>query len=166
MKTFEERFTAWLDGVLNGEELRSFERENRENPFLIQQKGEYLKLKSLLKNGDCRPELANPDFFTSQIMSEIRRAGTVRSSPKPRLWFGLPRLAWGGVGVLSIGLALFFVLIPRGNNSDPRANYVAEVLNTKTADPKVKATVENQKDMTIIKLEGLDRLPPQQDLHH
>jgi hypothetical protein len=163
MKTFEERFTAWLDGVLDGEELRCFEREN---PLLIQHKVEYLKLRSLLRNEDYRPELANPDFFTSQIMSEIRRETGVGPVLKPSLWFGLPRLAWGGVGVLSIGLALFIVLIPRGNNSDPRASYVAEVLNTKTADPKVKATVENQKDMTIIKLEGLDRLPPQQDLHH
>jgi hypothetical protein len=75
-------------------------------------------------------------------------------------------LAWGGIGVLSFGLTLFFVLIPRGNISDPRANYVAEVLHTKTADPKVKATVENKKDITVIKLEGLDRLPPEQDLHH
>jgi hypothetical protein len=166
MKTFEERFTAWLDGVLKGEDLRSFERENRENPFLDQQKGEYLKLKRLLGGGEYRPELANPDFFTSQIMSEIRRGAAVSPSFRPSLWFGLPRLAWGGIGVLSIGLTLFFVLIPRGNNSDPRANYVAEVLNTKTANPKVKATVENQKDMTVIKLEGLDRLPPQQDLHH
>ena len=164
MKTFEERFTAWLDGVLDGEELRCFEREN---PLLIQHKVEYLKLRSLLRNRDYRPVLRNPDFFTSQIMSEIR--GETAVGPglnKPSLWFGLPRLAWGGVGVLSIGLALFVVLIPRGNNSDPRANYVAEVLNTKTADPKVKATVENQKDMTIIKLDGLNRVPPQQDLHH
>jgi hypothetical protein len=162
MKTFEESFTAWVDGVLDGEELRCFEREY---PVLIQHKIAYLKLRSLLRNADYRPELANPDFFTSQIMSEIRCETAAKPGLKPSMWFGLPRLAWGGVGVLSIGLALFVVLIPRGNNSDPRASYVAEVLNTKTADPKVKATVENQKDITIIKLEGLDRLPPQQDLH-
>jgi hypothetical protein len=162
MKTFEEKYTAWIDGVLEGEELRSFEHEY---PLLIQHKVEYLKLRSLLRNEDYRPELANPDFFTSQIMFEVSGRTAVRPGLKSSLWFGLPRLAWGGVGVLSFGLALFLVLIPRNNTSDPRANYVAEVLNTKTADPKVKATVENQKDMTIIKLEGLERLPPQQDLH-
>jgi hypothetical protein len=42
---------------------------------------------------------------------------------------------------------------------------VAEVLKTRTADPKVKATVDNKKDMTIIKLEGLDKLPPDKDLN-
>jgi hypothetical protein len=40
---------------------------------------------------------------------------------------------------------------------------VAEVLKTKTAN-KVKATVDNQKDITIIKLEGLDKLPADPDL--
>ena len=64
------------------------------------------------------------------------------------------------------GFALFFTMIPRGDLSDPHAKYVAEVLKTRTADPKVKATVENRKDVTTIKLEGLDKLPPGQDLHH
>jgi len=39
------------------------------------------------------------------------------------------------------------------------------VLKTKTHDPSVKATVDNQKDMTIIKLEGLQKLPPNKDLN-
>jgi hypothetical protein len=65
---------------------------------------------------------------------------------------------------LSVGFALFFMMIPRGDLSDPRAKYVAEVLKTRTSNPKIKATVENQKEMTIIKLEGLDKLPPGQDL--
>jgi hypothetical protein len=55
-------------------------------------------------------------------------------------------------------------MIPKGDLSDPRDKYVAEVLNTKTANPKIKATVETQKNMTIIKLDGLDKLPPGQEL--
>ena len=67
---------------------------------------------------------------------------------------------------MSVGVALFFTIIPRGDFSDPRAKYVAEVLKAKTADPKVKATVENQTDMTKIKLGGLDKLPPGRDPRH
>ena len=163
MKTFEEQFTAWLDGALDGEELRSFEREH---PLLSQQKGDFLKLQSLLRNSDHRPHLANPDFFTSQIMDQVGRTRVGKNRFRQRSWFGLPRLAWGGLCVLSVGFALFFAFIPRNEYSDPRATYVADVLKTKTADPKIKATVDNQKDMTIIKLEGLDKLPPRQDLHH
>lgn len=163
MKTFEERFTAWLDGQLRGEELRSFEKEY---PSILQEKADYLKLKSLLKeNLHCR-DLGNPEFFNSQIMEKIERMTGERSRSPRRALLGLPRLAWAGICALAVGLALFFFVIPRGGLSDPGAGYVAEVLKTKTADPKVKTTVENRKDMTIIKLEGLDKVPPGQDLNH
>jgi hypothetical protein len=63
---------------------------------------------------------------------------------------------------LSLGFVLFFTMIPREDFGDPHAKYVAEVLKAKTEDPKGKATVEIKKDMTIIKLQGLDKLPPGQ----
>jgi hypothetical protein len=161
MKTFEEKFTACLDGLLGGEELRSFENAH---PSIHREKIEFLKLKSLLRESmHCR-ELANPEFFNAQIMEQIRREACAAGKPSRRPLLGLPRLAWGGICALTVGFALFFTMIPRGDFSDPRTKYVAEVLKTKT-DPKVKATVENQKGMTIIKLEGLDKLPPGQDLH-
>jgi hypothetical protein len=161
MKTFEEKFTACLDGLLSGEELRSLETEC---PSLQQEKTDFLKLKSLLKESLPPRELESPEFFNFQLMERIKReAKAAGRSCRPSL-FGLPRLAWGGIGALAIGFALFFAMIPRGDFSDPRAKYVAEVLKTRTANPKVKATVENQKDMTIIKLDGLDKLPSGQEL--
>ena len=163
MKTFEEKLTAWLDGVLDGDELRSFEREH---PELQQEKAEFVKLQRLLRHAGYRPQLPNPDFFNSQIMAGIRQRDGAESRTKTLSWFGLPRMAWGGLGVLSVGFALFFALIPRNDYSDPRAKYVAEVLKTKTADPKVKETVDNEKNMTAIKLESLEKLPPGRDPHH
>jgi hypothetical protein len=161
MKTFEEKFTAWLDGSLGSEELRSFENEN---PSFQQEKIEFLKLKSLLKENLCGRELENPHFFTSQIMEKIRGEAVPKRRPA-RSFFGLPRLAWGGICALSVGFALFFTMIPRGDLSDPHAKYVAEVLKARTADPKMKATVD-RKDAATIKLEALEKLPPRQDLHH
>ncbi len=163
MKTFEERYTAWLDGALEGEELESFEREHASSS---QERDDFLKLQCLLRNSDYRPQLASPDFFNSQIIAEIGPNRAAKKRPGGGFWFGLPRMVWGGVGVITAGFALFFAFIPRPDYSDPRDKYVAEVLKTKTADPKIKATVDSQKDMTIIKLEGLDKLPPGQDPHH
>jgi hypothetical protein len=151
MKTFEEKFTAWLDGALVGEELRSFENEHAS---LLHEKADYLKLKSLLRQSLYRPELQSPDFFNSRIMEQIKREPHVTNRSPRWSWLGLPRLAWGGILALSLGFALFLTIIPRGDLSDPRTKYVAEVLKAKTRDPKVKATVENQKDMTVLKLEG------------
>ncbi len=162
MKTFEEKFTAWIDGTLSGEELQCFEDEH---PSVQQEKAEFQKLKSLLRENLQHRDLPNPEFFNSQIMEQIGREEGATSRSSGRFFLGLPRLVWGGIGALSAGFALFFTMIPRADFSDPHAKYVAEVLKTRTADPKVKATVENQKDMTIIKLEGLEKLPPGQDLH-
>jgi hypothetical protein len=151
MKTFEEKFTAWLDGALSGPELQSFEKEH---PLILHEKADFLKLKSLLRERSYRPELKSPDFFNSRIMEQINREPHASSRSFRRGWLGLPRLAWGGIFASSVGFALFLTIIPHGDLSDPRTRYVAEVLKTKTKDPKVKATVENQKDMTVLKLEG------------
>jgi hypothetical protein len=163
MKTFEEKFTAWVDGDLGHDELRAFELEH---PSVQQEKAEFLKLKTLLKQGLPPRELENPEFFNAQIIEQIRRETVATNRGDRHHWLGLPRIAWGGVCALGLGFALVFTIIPRGNLSDPHANYVAEVLKTRTADPKVKATVETEKNMTIIKLEGLDKLPPGRELRH
>jgi hypothetical protein len=160
MKTFEEKFNAWLDGLLSGEELKTFESEH---PSLHEDKAEFLKLKNLLRDNLGSRKLGNPDFFNSQIMAQVERE-IARGGRHSRL-LGFPRIALAGIFALCVGFALFFSMIPRGNLADPGSGYVAEVLKTRTADPKVKATVDNKKDMTIIKLEGLDKLPPDKDLN-
>ena len=156
MKTFEEKFTAWLDGMLGGDELRCFENEH---PSVHLEKAEFLKLKRLLKETLPLRQLENPEFFNSQIIDQIRREADTKSRSTRRPLLGLPRAAWGGICALSLGLALFFTLIPRQDLTDPHAKYVAEVLKAKPEDPKGKATVEIKKDMTVIKLETLDKLP-------
>ena len=134
-----------------GEELQSFESEY---PSILHEKADFLKLKSLLRQSLRPPELKSPDFFNSRIMEQIGQERHASIRPSRWRWLGLPRLAWGGIFTLSVGFALFLTVIPHGDLSDPRAKYVAEVLKTKTKDPKVKATVENQKDLTVLKLEG------------
>ena len=68
MKTFEQKFTAWLDGTISGQELQSFESEH---PSILHEKADFLKLKSLLKQSMHRPELKSPDFFNARIMEQI-----------------------------------------------------------------------------------------------
>ena len=159
MKTFEEKFTAWVDGELSPEEARSFQNDH---PSLQKDRAELLKLKKLLIQGLQTPGLQHPDFFNAQIMAKI---DLPQRCALRKGWFGLPRIAWGGIGALAMGFAMFAVLIPHGDLSDPRSGYVAEVLKTKTRDPGIKATVDNRKDMTIIKLEGLQKLPADKKLN-
>src|SRR5215470_15653699 len=161
MRPFEERFTAWLDGELDAEEARAFLKDY---PSALEEKAEFLKLRQLLRQGLESRVLEHPDFFNAQIMAQIMREPVSRRSLR-RGWLGLPQIAWGGVGALSLGFAMFVALIPHGDLSDPRSGYVADVLKTKTHDPNVKATVDNQKDMTIIRIDGLQKLPADKDLN-
>jgi hypothetical protein len=159
MKTFEEKYTAWLDGALSENEREVFEKDHG---LEAAEKAEYQKLHSLLC--EHRRALPNPDFFNVQIRTQIDRESAVHAVHR-RGWLTLPRLAFGGVFTLAIGFALFFTIIPRTHTSNPRSGYTAEVLKTQTVDPKVQATVDNQKEMTIIKLEGLEKVPPEKDLN-
>lgn len=162
MKTFEERYTAYLDGLLSESEAAIFEQEQ---PALTAQKAEWQKLQRVLRENLVAVELTNVDFFNSQLLQQI----TAAPSGNRHLvtgWFGIPWLAWGGLGALTAGVALFITLIPHGDLSDPGSGYVAEVLKTTTIDPKVSATVESQKGITIIKLEGVEKVPADEDLTH
>jgi hypothetical protein len=160
MKTFEERYTAYLDGVLNEQDAVVFERDQ---PALAAKKAEWLKLQGVLKESLLSVELTHPDFFNAQLLKEIARSPRNPHTMGGR-WFGIPRLAWGGLGALTAGLVLFITLIPHGDLSDPGSGYVADVLKTNIVDPKVTVTVDSEKGITIIRLDGLEKVPADEDL--
>ena len=75
MKTFEEKFTAWLDGALAKEEAVTFEKEN---PSLYKERNDLLKLRSLLKEhlGGARSYLIKTfSMRRSWLGSSVKLAG-------------------------------------------------------------------------------------------
>jgi hypothetical protein len=155
MKTFEQLYTAWVDGALTKEEAAAFEKEH---PELIKERDDMLKLKKLLQRNLVPTEFAHSEFFTSKLMEQVVPAD--RSLPS---WLRVPRLAWGGIGSFAIAL-LFFVLFMPLNKLTAPPEYVAEVLKTTTTDPKISATVDSEKGITLIKLDGVDNVPDDEDL--
>lgn len=162
MKTFEERYTAWIDGALPEEEKAAFEREH---PDLAGEREQAAALRKLLRAQLSAPKLPNPDFFNSQLLRQIEyeQAGLAKRKGR-RAWFGLPRLAWAGIGSALAAVGLMVALVVQEPNKHERNDYVAEVLKTQTSQPGVKATVDAKKDVTIIKLDGLETLPADKDL--
>ena len=156
MKTFEQLYTAWVDGALTEEEAAAFEKKH---PELLKERDDMSKLKKLLQNNLVPAEFAHSEFFTSKLMEQIVPAE--RSLPS---WFRVPRLAWGGIGSFAVALLLFFLFIPHRKLSAPHPEYVAEVLKTTTTDPKISATVDSEKGITLIKLDGVDNVPDDEDL--
>ena len=156
MRTFEQLYTAWVDGALTKDEAVAFEKQH---PELLQERDDMSKMRQLLQRNLVPTDLAHAEFFTSKLMEQIVPAE--RSLPS---WLGIPRLAWGGIGALAAALSLFFLFVPYRNISAPHAEYVAEVLKTTTTDPKISATVDSEKGITLIKLDGVDKVPDDEDL--
>ncbi len=164
MKTFEEKFTAWIDGELRGQALIDFEAELAKIPEAEAGKAAAHKLGDLLRAEGRAPELKNAEFFNHQLMqaiqSEERRTevpAKVRSG-----WWSIPRMAWGGAFSLALALVLFVLVIPHGPVENPTSEeYVSQIIKSSTEDPSILATsFQSKKEkVTVLWLDGLDYVP-------
>jgi anti-sigma factor RsiW len=172
MKTFEEKFTAWVDGRLNGTELAAFEREIESHPDALAEKEDTLRLGSFLRANLSAPPLRNADFFNHQLLQQIQASqqAAPRPAPRPafrRAFWTLPRMAYSGVSLLLISTLLYFAAVPN-TRREVRHNqqYVANVLKAHSDDPKITATSFHSKaeNVNVLWLDGLDYLPPDHKL--
>ncbi|MGI9086859.1 MAG: hypothetical protein ACR2HH_03815, partial [Chthoniobacterales bacterium] len=109
MKTFEEKWTAWLDGELSGKELAEFEASLPDKTAAEVEKQDALKLGSFLREQLQRPAMANAEFFNHQLLqqieSEIAPASRAVPTRTRQSWWSISRLLWTG----ATSLAIFFV---------------------------------------------------------
>ncbi len=180
MKTFEERYTAWLDDELEGVELAAFEKELETHADAAEDKLQVEKLGICLRKYGKAPALTNTDFFNNQIMARIA-AETRPAAPERRSFrWPLPHLAWAGACCLLIAYTLFHTLVPLPdpnnriesplaesmNLSTPlpaiaEHSYDVEVLDATSPDPQVSvSTVQSTDDRTtVLWVDGLEYFP-------
>ena len=89
MKTFEEKWTAWLDGQLSGRELAEFEASLPDKAAAEAEKADAKKLGELLKRELGARTLTNEEFFSHQLRERIaqqqaRRLGAAGAREKTR----------------------------------------------------------------------------------
>lgn len=167
MKTFEERFTAWVDGQLTGDELAAFEQELAAHPEAVAEREAALKLGNFLRSHSSSPSLSNPDFFNLQLRQRIEAEAPARPATgreeRESTFSIFSRLLWGGVAFLVLAGISFFLTIPRHSTSAP-SNYFAQVVEAWPSDPSISATtIYNPEDnVTVLWLDGLDYLPSEQ----
>ena len=75
MKTFEEKWTAWLDGHLTGRELAEFEASLPDKAAAETERADAKKLSTLLKRELAAHALTNEEFFSHQVRERIAREG-------------------------------------------------------------------------------------------
>ena len=168
MKTFEEKWTAWLDDQLSGRELSEFEASLPDKAAAQAEKAEAKKLGQLLKRELSTHPLKNEEFFSHQLRETIirergdqERGGARRS--RTSTWWTIPRLLWAGTGSLAIFL-ICTVLVMHQERPAEESQYLTQILNARV-DPVVSpnATVSifevKQDRATVLWTEGLQTLP-------
>ena len=117
MKTFEEKWTAWLDGQLTGRELSEFEASLPNRAAAEAEKADAKQLGELLKRELGARTLTNEEFFSHQLRERIEqeagegsRASAVRRS-KNSSWWTIPRLLSAGTVSLAVFLVCTFLVM-------------------------------------------------------
>jgi hypothetical protein len=167
MKTFEEKWTAWLDGELSGDELAEFEASLPDKAAAEAEKRDAHKLGAFLKEQLQGRTMGNEEFFHHQLRERIAADARAASAPektgaKPALW-PIGRLVWVGATSLAIFcVCTFFVM--REKSPTDQSQYLTQILNARV-DPAVSpnATIsmfESKEDkVTVLWVEGLQSLP-------
>ena len=167
MKTFEEKWTAWLDGELRGDELAEFEALLPDKAAAEAEKRDAHKLGAFLKEHLQGHAMDNEEFFHHQLRERIASdasaaVGPERTGAKPALW-PLGRLVWVGATSFAIFcVCTFFVL--REKSPTDQSQYLTQILNAQV-DPAMSpnATIsmfESKEDkVTVLWVEGLQSLP-------
>jgi anti-sigma factor RsiW len=168
MKTFEEKWTAWLDDQLSGRELSEFEASLPDKATARAEKAEAKKLGELLKRELSAHPLKNEEFFSHQLRERIvqesggQRRERARRSPTSS-WWTIPRLLWAGTTSLAVFL-ICTVLVMHQERPAEESQYLTQILNARV-DPVVSpnATVSifevKQDRVTVLWTEGLQTLP-------
>lgn len=170
MKPFEERYTAWVEGELRGEELARFEEElSQQHPNAEEDRESVRKLGKLLREFGGAPPLTNPDFFNHQLLARIEaEEAPVRTPAKEgaRVGWSLSGWAWLGAAACAVGMAfaLSETLLPTKPAAPAVAAnspYMAEILEAQAADSHlwVTAVHSDTDDITVLWIDGLDYLP-------
>jgi len=167
MKMFEEKWTAWLDDELTGDELVEFEASLPDKAAAEAEKRDAHKLGAFLKEQLQGRAMGNEEFFHHQLREKIERdarAGVAGGkADSPRAWWPIGRLVWVGATSLAIFcICTFFVMREKGPTD--QSQYLSQILNARV-DPVVSpnATIsmfESKKDrVTVLWVDGLQSLP-------
>jgi len=165
MKTFEQKWTAWLDGQLSGKELVNFEASLPDKAAAEAEKRAAKKLGALLKEQLGAQALTNEEFFSHQLRERIGRETASQDRHGERsTWWTVRRLAWSGAASLAAFVICAAVFVLRDRNPGEQSQYLTQILNARV-DPAVSpnATIsmfETKEDkVTVLWVEGLQSLP-------
>jgi hypothetical protein len=165
MKTYEEKWTAWLDGQLSGRELVEFESSLPDLATAEAEKRDAQKLGAFLKKELGAQVLSNEEFFSHQLRERIARETESKSRDGVRsTWWTVPRLVWSGATALALFLICAVAIISQHQPGE-QSEYLTQILNTRldpAGNPNATISIfeiKNDNKVTVLWTEGLQTLP-------
>ncbi|MGI8957872.1 MAG: hypothetical protein ACR2II_13305 [Chthoniobacterales bacterium] len=166
MKTFEEKWTAWVDNELSDAERAEFEASLEDRAAAELEKNQALKLGALLKEQLQPRAMGNEEFFHHQLRermaAEIKQPAAGPAGIKES-WWTIRRLLWtGATSLAAFAICTFSVL--RQQPAPDQSQYLTQILNARV-DPSVNpnATIsifQTKEDrVTVLWVDGLKSLP-------
>jgi len=117
MKTFEENWTAWVDGKLSDAERAEFEASLDDRVAAEAEKNQAHKLGALLREQLQPRAMRNEEFFhhqlRSRIAAEMKDSGPRQATAARESWWTIRRLLWTGASSLAL-FAVCTFLTPCG----------------------------------------------------
>ena len=166
MKTFEEKWTAWVDDRLSGKELIEFEASLPDKAAAEAEKLQAKKLGTLLKRELGAQALQNEEFFSHQLRERIGRENTPstrgREMDSSVIW-AIRRFFWVGATSLALFVAIA-VFVMRDRQPAEPSQYLTQILHA-TVDPAVNPNASitifeaKEDQVTVLWTEGLKSLP-------
>jgi len=164
MKTFEEKWTAWLDEQLSGKELANFEASLPDLAVAEAEKRDALKLGAFLKEQLASQPMSNAEFFSHQLQERIERESEDRTRGTRSTWWTIPRLVWSGATALAL-FGITTVVLMSQHGTGEQSEYLTQILNSRVdpaANPNATISIfetKNDNKVTVLWTEGLQSLP-------
>ena len=149
----EEKWTAYLDGKLSGQDAAAFEREH---PEAILERELYARITSAMRLHSPAPKMRNAEFFNERILQEISPCISEAPVPRRALW-PLWRLAFASACSLMVAFGIYAIFV-RGHEG-ANDGYRAQIVSVKAGDNLLDATVLDADGLAVVWIDGLDQLP-------
>ena len=167
MKTFEEKWTAWVDDQLTGDELARFEASLPDKATAEAEKRAAQKLGTLLQRELALRPMQNADFFSHQLRERIEREEQNGTSERGgggfSIFWPIRRLAYAGAASLAVFMAIALFVMRDKEPAEP-SQYLTQIVNAKldpATSPDATVTIFESKEdrVTVLWTEGLKSLP-------
>lgn len=131
MKSFEERYTAWLDGAMDEAERKTFEAELPNRAAALDEAVAWKKLRGLMRGSLAAQPMPHADFLNAQVLAGVRSEQP--RGAKSRGWLSAGRLAWTGAFLLALAGVLTFFMLSSLPSRPTNEQFISQVVKARAA---------------------------------